>query len=74
MAFVSLATGGCRRSDLDPAVERATRTATQPLPVAPGQLALPLREGSVRFAVIGDSGRGDEAAEGGRPSDGRPGG
>jgi hypothetical protein len=60
MALVFLASGGCRRSDLGPTVERATRTATQVLPVAPGQLALPLRPGSVRFAVIGDSGRGDE--------------
>ena len=28
---------------------------------APGELALPLKAGSIRFAVIGDSGRGDAA-------------
>jgi hypothetical protein len=60
MAFLSVLTGGCRRSELDPSVERATRTVTRHLPVEAGQLALPLREGSVRFAVIGDSGRGDQ--------------
>lgn len=48
-----------RRAGLDPSIRRATTTEVRELSPAPGQLALPLREGSVRFAVIGDSGRGD---------------
>jgi 3',5'-cyclic AMP phosphodiesterase CpdA len=60
VALVSLATGGCRRSELDPGVERRTRTTVQALPTRAGQLALRLQDGSVRFAVIGDSGRGDQ--------------
>lgn len=50
---------GWRRAELDPAVHRATATSVRELWPAPGGLALPLRAGSVRFAVIGDSGRGD---------------
>ena len=48
-----------RRTELDPAVRRATHTEVRELSPGPGELALPLRAGSVRFAVIGDSGRGD---------------
>jgi 3',5'-cyclic AMP phosphodiesterase CpdA len=62
-AAITLASGvlfGCRRAELDPAVERSTRTTVRPLDAAPGTLALPVEEGSVRFAVIGDSGRGDQ--------------
>ena len=40
-------------------VRRATVTTVTELHPAPGALALPLRPGSVRFAIIGDSGRGD---------------
>jgi 3',5'-cyclic AMP phosphodiesterase CpdA len=50
---------GCRWSELDPGVSRATLTTVRDLQPAPGELALPRRSGSVRFAVIGDSGRGD---------------
>jgi predicted phosphodiesterase len=39
---------------------RSTRTTVQELSPPRGQLALPLKSGSVRFAVIGDSGRGDQ--------------
>ena len=60
IALLSLIAGGCRRSELDPGVSRATTTTTRDLAPAPGELALPLRDGSVRFAVIGDSGRGDQ--------------
>ena len=60
LAFLSLFTGGCRRSELDPGVRRTTTTTTRDLAPAPGELALPVRDGSVRFAVIGDSGRGDQ--------------
>jgi hypothetical protein len=56
---VAAVIAGCRRSELGPEVERATRTTVRELPVAASQLALPLAEGSIRFAVIGDSGRGD---------------
>ena len=50
---------GCRWTELDPTARRATTTAVRELSPAPGALALPGRAGSVRFAVIGDSGRGD---------------
>lgn len=50
---------GCRGSELDPAAARQTSTIVRSLTPSPGSLALPLRDGSVRFAVIGDSGRGD---------------
>jgi 3',5'-cyclic AMP phosphodiesterase CpdA len=56
--FIGLA--ACR-SDLDRGVGRATRTTVRVLTPARGELALPLRQGSVRFAVIGDAGRGDQA-------------
>ena len=65
-AFVAglslLAAGsGCRQSSVAPEAHRATRTEVRELAPAPGALALPLNAGSVRFAVIGDSGRGDQA-------------
>jgi 3',5'-cyclic AMP phosphodiesterase CpdA len=44
-----------------PASARHTSTVVQEIAVEPGALALPLRDGSIRFAAIGDSGRGDEA-------------
>ena len=50
---------GCRGSELGPAAARRPSTIVRELTPAPGALALPLRDGSVRFAVIGDSGRGD---------------
>ena len=46
-------------TELPPQVRRATVTTVRELRPAPGELALPLKDGSVRFAVIGDSGRGD---------------
>ena len=52
---------GCRQSAVESNVTRATSASLQELSPAPGSLALPLRNGSIRFAVIGDSGRGDEA-------------
>jgi calcineurin-like phosphoesterase family protein len=50
---------GCRQSSVDRGALRATATTVRELSPAPGALALPLRDGSIRFAVIGDSGRGD---------------
>lgn len=45
--------------ELGPQVRRATATTVRELRPAAGELALPLKQGSIRFAVIGDSGRGD---------------
>jgi hypothetical protein len=50
----------CHR-DLPSSVTRATQLTVREVQPARGALALPVREGSVRFAVIGDSGRGDAA-------------
>lgn len=50
----------CTR-ELPPNVVRQTPPTLVELTPAPGELALPLRSGSVRFAIIGDSGRGDAA-------------
>jgi predicted phosphodiesterase len=54
-------TAGCRGSGVG--VDRGPKTAAalRVLSPAPGALALPLQDGSIRFAVIGDSGRGDRA-------------
>ena len=51
---------GCR-GEFPSDVARRTAISITELRPAAGQLALPKRPGSVRFAVIGDSGRGDEA-------------
>jgi hypothetical protein len=51
---------GCQ-SELDRSIERLTRTTVRVLSPAPGELALPLKQGSVKFAAIGDVGRGDQA-------------
>lgn len=58
--LAGVAAAGCRQSAVDPEARRATVTTVRELSPGPGVLALPLREGSIRFAVIGDSGRGDE--------------
>jgi hypothetical protein len=58
---VTLAAGGCRPGAVGSDVKRATVTVVTELTPSPGALALPLKTGSVRFAVIGDSGRGDQA-------------
>jgi 3',5'-cyclic AMP phosphodiesterase CpdA len=58
-AVVSVA-WACRRVE-PPVGERATRIEIKELAPDAGDLALPLRDGSVRFAVIGDPGRGDRA-------------
>jgi hypothetical protein len=50
---------GCRQAD--PPNPRGTATTVRELSPPHGVLALPLRDGSIRFAVIGDSGRGDAA-------------
>jgi len=50
---------GFRWPELGTEVHRATATSVRELDPAPGALALPVNQGSIRFAVIGDSGRGD---------------
>jgi predicted phosphodiesterase len=55
-----VAAAGCRDAAAPESVARETRAATRELSPPPGQLALPLADGSVRFAVIGDPGRGDQ--------------
>lgn len=54
-----LALSGCGR-ELPPDVVRQPPTVTELTP-ASGALALPKKSGSIRMAVIGDSGRGDAA-------------
>jgi hypothetical protein len=62
LAAIGLAVvAGACRSELDRSVERTTRTSVRKLTPPAGALALPLADGSVRFAVIGDVGRGDQA-------------
>jgi predicted phosphodiesterase len=62
LLLTAWAAAACRQSPAEsPPSRPATPTEVRELSPAPGTLALPLREGSVRFAVIGDSGRGDRA-------------
>lgn len=51
----------CSGAAVPPGVTRTTKTEVRELHPAAGALALPVKDGSVRFAVIGDSGRGDRA-------------
>lgn len=61
-AIVSvLSAAACRQSAVESNVTRATAATVRELTPHPGALALPLRGGSIRFAIIGDSGRGDQA-------------
>jgi hypothetical protein len=55
--LVLLPAVGCRR-ELPPGVVRENGVVVTELQPEPGRLALPNRRGSVKFAVIGDSGRG----------------
>ena len=57
--LAALMLAGCRR-ELRPDVARRSAISVTELRPAAGQLALPVRPGSVRFAVIGDAGRGDQ--------------
>ena len=51
---------GCSR-ELPTNVARAVAPAITELSPAAGELALPKKDGSIRLAIIGDSGRGDDA-------------
>jgi predicted phosphodiesterase len=58
---LALLAPACHR-ELPPEVARAEGVVVQAdTPPPPGVLALPNKRGSVKFAVIGDSGRGDQA-------------
>ena len=61
-ALVSLAGGACRRDSPPPDQQPASVSAAPPAPVRrPSELlSLPRKPGSVRFAAIGDAGRGDQ--------------
>jgi predicted phosphodiesterase len=63
LILLCAAGAACRQSAVEPGARRATTTSVRVLTPAPGELALPLRDGSVRFAVIGDAGRGDRAQQ-----------
>ena len=49
----------CRGAGSAPEPPSRPAPALRALTPAPGALALPLKDGSIRFAIIGDSGRGD---------------
>jgi hypothetical protein len=57
-AAALLLAAACHRQ-LPADVVRTSSLTVEQLQPAPGELALPKRTGSVKFAVIGDSGRGD---------------
>jgi hypothetical protein len=61
LAVVVTCAAGCREPDLPPDVVRENGVVVTELQPAAGTLALPNRRGSVKFAVIGDSGRGNDA-------------
>src|SRR4249919_3426677 len=61
LAALSLLLCGCRHSSIPAEAQRQTRIEVREASPPPGELALPVSAGSVRFAVIGDSGRGDQA-------------
>ena len=60
-AALALTLGACRESAVPAGARRDTTTEVRELTPRPGELAMPVNDGSVRFAVIGDSGRGDQA-------------
>jgi hypothetical protein len=56
-----LLAAGCHREELPKETVRKSAVAVEELHPGDGELALPKRTGSLKFAVIGDSGRGDKA-------------
>lgn len=58
-SLLALAAAGACRRELPPDVVRRTRVAFTELKPAAGALAWETSGGAVRFAIIGDSGRGD---------------
>jgi hypothetical protein len=60
LLLLALAAAGCQPRQLPADRVRTTAISVEELRPRPGELALPKRAGSVRLAVIGDSGRGDQ--------------
>ena len=60
LATLALLAAACNRAEPEILAPRKTSAVVETLSRGPGELALPLHDGSVRFAVIGDSGRGDQ--------------
>ena len=60
LAALAIIAGGCQK-DLPPDVVRESALQVVELRPGPGELAAPNRDGSLKLAVIGDSGRGDKA-------------
>jgi hypothetical protein len=60
LLLLLLGVAGCGNVESEPVISRGPVQVSELHP-APGALALPLKDGSIRFAVIGDSGRGDDA-------------
>lgn len=58
-AALLLFAAGCDSAEPGLRRARAETVDVRELQPAPGALALPLKDGSIRFAVIGDAGRGD---------------
>jgi hypothetical protein len=59
--LLALLAAGCGGAGIEPAVSGGPGVQVAGLQPGPNGLALPLADGSIRFAVIGDSGRGDDA-------------
>ena len=59
LVALAVLAGACQPAPLPPDAVRSGRTAVEELRPRPGELALPNKAGSVKFAVIGDAGRGD---------------
>ena len=57
---VSLLVGACRSQEMPQSTVRPKGVTVEELRPPPGALALPKKLASVKFAVIGDSGRGDQ--------------
>ena len=61
VVFLTLALAACRSQDLPSSAVRSSSITVEELRARPGELVLPGKTGSLRFAVIGDAGRGDQA-------------
>ena len=59
--LAALLAAGCSQQQLPPTAARRSTLEVEELRPRPGELVLPKKLGSVRLAVIGDSGRGDQA-------------
>jgi len=60
-AILLLIAAACHRQEMPPSAVRKTAVTVEPLTPAAGEIVFPEHAGSVKLAVIGDSGRGDKA-------------